>query len=75
LGPPDVIRTEEVDMPVPRDDEVLVKVHAASVNPVDYKTRSGHYPAVQHDRLPLTLGRDVAGAVSMWHCGSHIPTR
>jgi NADPH:quinone reductase-like Zn-dependent oxidoreductase len=67
FGPPEVIRTEEVATPVPKDDEVLVRVHAASVNPVDYKTRSGHYPAVKQDQLPLTLGRDVAGTVQQ--CG------
>ncbi len=67
FGPPDVIRTEEIATPVPQPDEVLVKVHAASVNPVDYKMRSGQYPPVQQDRLPLTLGRDVAGTVHQ--CG------
>jgi NADPH:quinone reductase-like Zn-dependent oxidoreductase len=67
FGPPNVIRTEEVAMPVPQPDEVLVKVHAASVNPVDYKIRSGHYPLIKQDRLPLTLGRDVAGTVHQ--CG------
>jgi NADPH:quinone reductase-like Zn-dependent oxidoreductase len=68
FGPPNVIQTEEVAVPVPGPDEVLVKVHAASVNPVDYKTRSGHYPPVKQDRLPLTLGRDIAGRVHQ--CGS-----
>jgi NADPH:quinone reductase-like Zn-dependent oxidoreductase len=67
FGPPNVISTEEVATPVPQEDEVLVKVHAASVNPVDYKTRSGHYPPIQQDQLPLTLGRDVAGTVHQ--CG------
>jgi len=68
FGPPEVIRTEEVATPVPKNDEVLVKVHAASVNPVDYKIRSGHYPSVKQDQLPLTLGRDMAGTVQQ--CGT-----
>ena len=34
-GPPDVVRITDVEKPVPRDDEVLIKVHAASVNPLD----------------------------------------
>jgi NADPH:quinone reductase-like Zn-dependent oxidoreductase len=67
FGPPEVIRTEEIATPVPKNDEVLVKVHAASVNPVDYKTRSGH-SAVKQQQLPLTLGRDIAGTVQQ--CGT-----
>ena len=69
FGAPDVIRTEEVATPVPKDDEVLVKVHAASINPVDYKTRAGQYPAVKREQLPVTLGRDVAGTVEQ--CGTN----
>jgi NADPH:quinone reductase-like Zn-dependent oxidoreductase len=37
---------------------------AASVNPVDYKIRSGKYPAVKQDQLPKVLGRDISGVVS-----------
>jgi NADPH:quinone reductase-like Zn-dependent oxidoreductase len=43
-------------------------VRAASVNPVDFKIRSGKYPAVKEDRLPYTLGRDVSGVVEK--CGA-----
>jgi NADPH:quinone reductase-like Zn-dependent oxidoreductase len=46
---------------------VLVAVDAASVNPVDFKIRSGKYPAVKDDRLPYTLGRDFSGIVEK--CG------
>jgi hypothetical protein len=34
-GPPDVVKCEEIEKPVPNDDEVLIRVHAASVNPAD----------------------------------------
>ena len=44
-----------------------MSVRAASVNPVDFKIRSGKYPAVKNDRLPYTLGRDVSGVVEK--CG------
>lgn len=40
-GPPDVLRLEEVERPVPKDDEVLIKVHAATVNRTDAAIRSG----------------------------------
>ena len=43
-------------------------VRAASVNPVDFKIRSGKYPAVKNDRLPYTLGCDMSGIVEK--CGA-----
>lgn len=67
FGGLEVLRLESVPFPVARDDEVVLKVHAASVNPVDYKTRSGEYPAVRQDQLPVVLGRDVSGTVET--CG------
>ena len=48
--------------------QVLVSVRAASVNPVDFKIRSGKYPAVKEDRLPYTPGRDASGIVEK--CGA-----
>jgi NADPH:quinone reductase-like Zn-dependent oxidoreductase len=52
-------------MPVPelRDDEVLVRVHAAGVNLLDTKIRSGEFKLILPYRLPLVLGHDVAGEV------------
>ncbi|ARP93372.1 NADP-dependent oxidoreductase [Bordetella genomosp. 13] len=63
FGGPEVLHREHVTVPAPRDDQVLVKVAAASLNPVDVKTRSGGYPPVQEAQLPYTLGRDCAGMV------------
>lgn len=62
FGGPDVLRLEDVPMPEPQADEVLIRVHAASVNPVDYKMRSGGGPrrAVPEG---VHLGRDISGTV------------
>jgi NADPH:quinone reductase-like Zn-dependent oxidoreductase len=63
FGGPEVLVVESIDVPQPADDEVLVRVYAASVNPVDYKIRSGKYPAVKKEQLPIVPGRDVSGIV------------
>jgi NADPH:quinone reductase-like Zn-dependent oxidoreductase len=66
-GAPDVLELEEVEQPVPGDDEVLVRVHAASVNPRDWHFLRG-LPYVLRPialRVPGDggLGSDVAGRV------------
>lgn len=63
FGGPERLQLETLDRPEPGPNQVLIRICAASVNPVDYKTRSGHYPAVQRDKLPCILGRDVSGIV------------
>ena len=67
-GPPEVVEVREIERPTPKDDEVLVRVHAASVNRADL---DGLYPRWQLSRLFLGvrrprspgLGLDVAGVV------------
>jgi NADPH:quinone reductase-like Zn-dependent oxidoreductase len=63
FGGPEVVELAEIPVPEPRAGEVLVKVEAASLNPVDYKIRGGKYPLVKDDRLPFVLGRDFSGTV------------
>ncbi|WFU12294.1 NADP-dependent oxidoreductase (plasmid) [Rhizobium sp. CB3090] len=63
FGGPEVLRLEEIERPEPKIDEILIRVEAASVNPVDWKMREGNYPAVQNEDLPYVLGRDVCGTV------------
>ena len=56
-------RLGEMPEPELRDDDVLVEVHAAGVNPLDYKIRNGEFKLLLPYRLPLILGNDVAGVV------------
>jgi NADPH:quinone reductase-like Zn-dependent oxidoreductase len=62
-GKRDVLRYEEVDMPEPAPDEVLVKVSYASVNPLDWKIREGHVKNWIQLSMPAILGIDFAGTV------------
>ncbi|WP_410595633.1 NADP-dependent oxidoreductase [Amycolatopsis sp. lyj-23] len=62
-GGPEVLRVEEVVKPVPGPTEVLVRVHAAGVDPVDWKTRSGGGVTGIAGDLPLIPGWDVSGVV------------
>lgn len=64
FGSENVLRLERIEQPEPAKGEVLVKIMAASVNPVDWKTRNGDYPPVTEEDLPLIPGRDIAGEVT-----------
>lgn len=79
FGPPEVMRLEEVPDPRPLEGEVLVKVHAVGVNPVDTYRRSGRYPSLP--ALPYTPGSDAAGevvavgpGVERWRIGDRVYT-
>jgi NADPH:quinone reductase-like Zn-dependent oxidoreductase len=63
FGGPEVLQIDDIAQPVATDGKLLIRVVAASVNPVDYKIRQGGYPKVTEPDLPVTLGRDVAGVV------------
>ncbi len=62
-GGPEVLRYEEMPRPHPGDGEVLVRVHAAAINPVDWKIREGHLKEMLKHTLPLVLGWDLSGVV------------
>jgi NADPH:quinone reductase-like Zn-dependent oxidoreductase len=62
-GGPDVLRLEDAPIPVPAAGEVLIRVHAAGINPVDWKIREGRLQGRVEHRLPLILGWDVAGVI------------
>ena len=75
-GPPEVLRLEEVERPVPKEDEVLVKIHATTVNRLDVHTREANrrggiavmflsrlVSGLQRPRQPI-LGSEFAGEVA-----------
>jgi NADPH:quinone reductase-like Zn-dependent oxidoreductase len=62
-GGPEVLVYEDAPRPHPVVGEVLVQVHAAGINPVDWKIREGHLREMLHHTLPLVLGWDVSGVL------------
>jgi NADPH:quinone reductase-like Zn-dependent oxidoreductase len=62
-GGPEVLEPAELERPSPISTEVLVKVHAAGLNPVDWKTRRGSGVSVWVGPPPFVPGWDVAGVV------------
>ncbi|HEY0298461.1 MAG TPA: NADP-dependent oxidoreductase [Arachidicoccus sp.] len=64
FGGPEILRFEEIERPVPAADEILIKVYASGVNPVDWVVRNGGNDFLKpHLTLPMTLGWDAAGIV------------
>jgi NADPH:quinone reductase-like Zn-dependent oxidoreductase len=62
-GPPDAFQYTEVEQPALKPDQLLVQVHATSVNPIDWKIRKGLLKLLTGSRFPMILGRDLAGDV------------
>jgi NADPH:quinone reductase-like Zn-dependent oxidoreductase len=57
------LRLGESPKPELRDNDVMVEIHAAGINPLDNKIRNGEFKLILPYRLPLVLGNDVAGIV------------
>ena len=70
FGGPEVLKYEEVPIPSPASDEVLIKVYASGVNPVDWKIRAGLAQKKFPVHLPLIPGWDVSGEIQ--EVGSNI---
>ena len=62
-GGPEVLIYEDAPRPQPTEGEILIRVHAAGINPVDWKIREGHLKEMLHHKFPLILGWDVSGVV------------
>ncbi len=63
FGGPEVLKYENAPRPEPKEDEVLIKVMAAGINPVDASIRAGHMRRFTGEKLPLIPGMDVAGVI------------
>jgi len=61
-GPPEVLEYTDLPEPQIREDQILVEIHAASVNPVDWKFRNGK-PRIPFLKFPRVPGSDIAGEV------------
>lgn len=63
FGGSDVLIVKSVDVPKPGKNQVLVRIEAASLNPVDWKVRAGLFPFLSQKDLPVALGCDLAGTI------------
>jgi len=59
----EAVKIEEMTLPDPKVGEVLVRVQAAGINPIDWKIRAGYLKEVMPLRMPFTLGVDFAGVI------------
>ncbi|MGP4071015.1 NADP-dependent oxidoreductase [Piscibacillus sp. B03] len=62
-GHKDVLQEQEFEKPTPEEGQVVVKVHATSINPIDWKLREGYLKDMVPFEFPIILGWDVAGVV------------
>jgi len=69
-GGPEVLRYEDAPKPEPGSGDVLIRVHATSVNPVDRAIRSGFFKERIHYKLPMIPGWDVSGVVESLGSGA-----
>jgi alcohol dehydrogenase len=69
-GGPELASLERVAVPQPGARQLLVRVRAAGLNPVDFKTRRGDLRIIQRYRLPVVLGNELAGEVVA--CGAQV---
>lgn len=76
------MKLQVTEIPEPSENEVLIKIHAAGVNPLDWKVREGYLAEVLPHTLPLTLGWDFAGEIAsigdnvdQWRLGDAVYSR
>ncbi|BAZ31191.1 alcohol dehydrogenase zinc-binding domain-containing protein [Cylindrospermum sp. NIES-4074] len=62
-GTPEVLQYEDVELPKIKPNQLLIKVYASCVNPIDWKIRKGMLSLITGNKFPMVLGLDVAGEV------------
>lgn len=62
-GGPEVLQYEDAPKPKPAPGEVLIRIHAAGVNPADWKVREGHLKQFVQHKFPLIPGWDLSGVI------------
>src|SRR6202171_294024 len=69
-GGPECTTLTDVPQPSPRAGEILVRVHAAGLNPVDYKMRAGALRVIRKYPLPIVMGNELSGIVEAVGAGA-----
>ncbi|KQZ62462.1 alcohol dehydrogenase [Sphingopyxis sp. Root1497] len=69
-GGPEATELRDVPALTPGPDDILVRVHAAGLNPVDFKIRDGKLKVVQGFKMPVVMGNEFAGVVEA--CGTKV---
>ena len=62
-GDADTLKLEELPRLTIADDQILVRIRDAGVNPIDWKIRQGYLKQVMPAQFPMTIGQDFAGEV------------
>ena len=70
-GDAGTLKLEELPRLSIKDDQTLVRIHDAGVNPIDWKIRQGYMKQVMPATFPMTIGRDFAGEVV--EVGKNVP--
>ena len=70
-GGPEQLRYEDAPVPQPSEGQVLVRVQAASINPIDYKLASGAFRQIMPLNFPWIPGGDFSGVVEDGRTGRH----